>query len=74
MNPLARQRIHKKNQAVFSSKDKSKKLKCHLLPFLFGTLRVKYIVNNPKHKKTSILLVNLINFYDGVSVSKHIEY
>ena len=30
-----------KNQALFSSKDKSKKLKCHLLQFLFGTLRVK---------------------------------
>ena len=30
-----------KNQAVFSSKDTSKKLKCHLLQFLFGTLRVK---------------------------------
>ena len=32
-----------KNQALFSSKDKSKKLKCRLLQFLFGTLRVKYI-------------------------------
>ena len=30
-----------KNQALFSSKDKSKKLKCHLLQFLFGLLRVK---------------------------------
>ena len=29
-----------KSQALFSSKDKSKKLKCHLLQFLFGTLRV----------------------------------
>ena len=28
-----------KNQALFSSKDKSKKLKC-LLQFLFGALRV----------------------------------
>ena len=36
----ARQRIHMKNQALFSSEDKSKKLKCHLLPFLFGALRV----------------------------------
>ena len=36
----ARQRIHMKNQALFSSKDKSKKLKCRLLQFLFGTLRV----------------------------------
>ena len=29
-----------KNQAFFSSKDKSKKLKCRLLQFLFGALRV----------------------------------
>ena len=36
----AKQRIHMKNQALFSSKDKSKKLKCRLLQFLFGALRV----------------------------------
>ena len=36
----ARQRIHMKNQSLFSLKDKSKKLKCRLLQFLFGTLRV----------------------------------
>ena len=30
-----------KNQALSSSKDKSKKLKCRLLQFLFGALRVK---------------------------------
>ena len=29
-----------KNQALFSSKDKSKKLKCRLLQFLFGALRL----------------------------------
>ena len=33
--------IHMKNQALFSSKDISKKLKCRLLQFLFGALRVK---------------------------------
>ena len=32
-----------KHQALFSSKDKSKKLKCCLLQFLFGALRVKLI-------------------------------
>ena len=32
-----------KNQALFTLKDKSKKLKCRLLQFLFGTLRVKQI-------------------------------
>ena len=30
-----------KNQALFSLKGKSKKIKCRLLQFLFGTLRVK---------------------------------
>ena len=29
-----------KHQVLFSSKDKSKKLKCRLLQFLFGSLRV----------------------------------
>ena len=38
VNPLLWQRIHMKNQALFSLKDKSKKLKCCLLQFLFGTL------------------------------------
>ena len=30
-----------KNKALFSLKDKSKNLKCRLLQFLFGALRVK---------------------------------
>ena len=30
-----------KNQALFTSKDKSIQLKCCLLQFLFGALRVK---------------------------------
>ena len=30
-----------KNQALFSLKDKSKKLKCRLLQFLFDALRAK---------------------------------
>ena len=32
-----------KHQALFSSQDKSEKLKCRLLQFLFGALRVKNI-------------------------------
>ena len=36
----ARQRIHMKNQALVSPKDKSKKLECRLVQFLFGPLRV----------------------------------
>ena len=34
-----------KNQALFSSKDKSKKLKCRLLQFLFGALRVSVLTS-----------------------------
>ena len=30
-----------KNQALLSSKDRSKKLKCRLLQFLFGSLKFK---------------------------------
>ena len=37
----ARQKIHMKNQALFSSKDRSKNLKCRLLQFLFFAVRVK---------------------------------
>ena len=33
-----------KNQALFSSKDKSKKLKCRLLQCLFGALRANAMV------------------------------
>ena len=32
-----------KNEALFSSKGKSKKLKCRLLQFLFGALRVNWV-------------------------------
>ena len=49
----ARERIHMKKQALFSSKDKSKKLKCRLLQFLFGTLRV-----NCKH---SLIITTLLS-------------
>ena len=36
-----------KNQALFSSKDKRKKLKCRLLQFLFGALRVNMLICTP---------------------------
>ena len=36
----ARQRIHMKHQALFPLKDKSKTIKCRLLQFLLGALRV----------------------------------
>ena len=34
-----------KNKALFSSKYNSKKLKCRLLQFLFGALRVKHYID-----------------------------
>ena len=40
-----------KIQALFSAKDKSKKLKCRLLQFLFGALRVNQ-TNNGKYLYT----------------------
>ena len=40
----SRQRIHMKNQALFSLKDKSKKLKCLLLQFLLGALRINTLI------------------------------
>ena len=43
----AMQRIHMKHQTLFSSKDESKKLECHLLQFLFG-IRDNGIRNNNK--------------------------
>ena len=33
-----------KNQVLFSSKDKSKRLKCRLLQLLFGALRVDIVL------------------------------
>ena len=45
-----------KNQALFSSNDRSKKLKCHLLQFLLGALRVnfyKYCIAYKKSLKKS---------------------
>ena len=51
-----RQWIHMKNEVLLSAKDKSKKLICHLLQFLFGTLRVKALkvceLNNDKNVNT----------------------
>ena len=47
-----------KNQALFSSKDKSKKLKCRLLQFLFGTSRVKF-----RNKFTDMLHYFVIKDY-----------
>ena len=42
-----------KNQALFSSKDECKKLKCCLLQFLFGTLRVTEFENELSAKENN---------------------
>ena len=41
-----------KNQALFSLKDKSKKLKLRLLQFLFGALRVNITISSAPHAET----------------------
>ena len=45
-----------KNQALFSSKDKGKKLKCGLLQFLFGALRINSLTT--KMQTTKFLSAN----------------
>ena len=46
-----------KNKALFSSKDKSKKIKCRLLQFLFGNLRVKeFAVLEAKSSLSGLIL------------------
>ena len=52
-----------KYQALFSSKDNSKKLKCRLLQFLFCALRVKKnfaVIMNTTVKRVNSVQVNLI--------------
>ena len=44
-----------KNQALFSPKEKSKKLKCRLLQFLSGALRVKVSPYTCRGSKSTIL-------------------
>ena len=52
-----------KNQALFSLKDKSKKLKCRLLQFLFGALTVKSsILKNHNHADDLFITTNLRHF------------
>ena len=42
-----------KHQALFSYKDKSQKIKCRLLQFLFGALRVNLSIQDHYHKNSS---------------------
>ena len=43
-----------KNQALFSSKHKSKKIKCRLLQFFFGALRVNHTFSLLLYIKSSM--------------------
>ena len=43
-----------KNQALFSSKDKSKKLNCRLLQFLFGALEVNLLPSKLSYSSFSV--------------------
>ena len=61
VNPMPG-RIHMKNQALFSLKDKSKKLKCRLLQFLFGALRVNNMITTIHGTLPEIFLTNICNF------------
>ena len=51
-----------KNQALFSSKDKSKKSKCRLLRFFFGALRVNMMNPDSSHLslRSNIGTLNLV--------------
>ena len=51
-----------KNQALFSSKNNSKKLKCRLLQFLFGVLRVNIGTELPQQ---SIQILVSLCYYTG---------
>ena len=42
-----------KNQALFSSKDKSKKIKCRLLQFLFGALKIDSLMSQQSNVERS---------------------
>ena len=65
-----------KNQAlpVFSWKDKSKKLECRLLQFLFGALRVKKVFGENFKIITVhspfIIICNFVAPTSGLSIEK----
>ena len=56
-----------KNQALFSSKDESKKLRCGLLQFLFGALRVKTFLAQKVNKRhlTGIDIYKVYELFDN---------
>ena len=59
--------LHMKNETLFSSNDKSKKLKCRLLQFLFGILMVNY-KSTTAYKLFEIFLDHKIYFEISVAL------
>ena len=57
-----------KNQALLPSKDKSKKLKCCLLQFLFGALRVNYMYGNIVVGVIGIKLIYTSHVYRHINI------
>ena len=66
VNPLLGRVFTLKNQAFFSLKDKSKKLKCRLLQFLFGALRVNETdAEANTDADTRVTIMALLYFHTG---------
>ena len=63
----ARQRIQLKNQALFSLKDKSKKVKCRLLQFLYGAVRVK---GKYLHFRSKVFTLRVDPLQEGIQKMK----
>ena len=57
-----------KNQALFSSKDKSEKLKCHRLQFLFCALRVNDVTRFSEF--CELCICNCVNFYQVSGITR----
>ena len=57
----ARQRIHMKLQALFSSKNKVKKLNCRLLQFLFCALRVEKYGYTSRESNSTIFIFHFLH-------------
>ena len=54
------------NQTLFSSKDKSKKLKCRLLQFLLGALRVNVFCYGLLRLHGKLLVLPILIFTDAM--------
>ena len=62
-----------KNQALFFSKDKSKKLKCRLLQFLFGALRINIETEIYANKICSDFFVSVFRFLHRMCHRAHFK-